>query len=107
MRKVTFMIDDIASMKEIYKNELSGEKFDDTMKDQKPFRVIFSVIGNKSPDRYELSDMEGNRLNINDLNGYQRACIMGDCYKYFENKSNYYFKTDRPFGVVDITECEI
>jgi len=104
MRKVTFIIDDIASMKELFKNE---ENASEAMKDQKSFKAVFSVIGNKSPDRYELSDMNGNRLNINDLNGYQRACIMGDCYKYFESKSNYYFKTDKPFGVIGITECEI
>lgn len=107
MRKITFIIDDMASMKELYRSDLTGEKFDEIMKDQKPFRVIFSVIGDKCPDRYELSDMDGNKLNINDLNGYQKGCIIGDCYSYFESKSNYCFQTGKPFGVVDITECEI
>lgn len=107
MRKVTFIIDDIASMKEIYKNELSGDKFDNIMKDQKPFKAIFSLIGNKYPDRYELSDADGNKLNINDLNGYQHGCIIGDCYSYFENNGNYCFKTEKPFGIINITECEI
>lgn len=107
MRKITFIIDDIESMKELYKNELTYKKFDEIMKDQKPFKATFSVIGDKYPDRYELSDTEGNKLTINDLNGYQRGCIINDCYKYFESKSGYYFKTEKPFGVIRITECEI
>lgn len=106
MRKITFVIDDIASLKELYKDNLTSDQFDEIMKNQKPFKAIFSLIGNKYPDRYELTDIDGNKLNINDLNGYQNGCIIGDCYRYFENKGNYCFKTDKPFGVINIEECE-
>lgn len=107
MRKITFIIDDMESMKELYKNELTAKQFDEIMKDQKPFKAIFSITGDKYPDRYELSDMEGNKLNTNDLNGYQRGCIINDCYSYFENKCGYCFQTKMPFGVINIKECNV
>lgn len=107
MRKVTFIIDDLESMKELYWNNLTAKKFDEIMKDQKPFKATFSVIGNKYPDRYELIDTKGNKLTINDLNGYQRGCIINDCYSYFEGKNNYCFQTEKPFGVIKIQESEV
>lgn len=100
MRKVTFIIDDMASMRELYKDDLTEE----FAKNQESFKVIYSLIGNKNPDRYELHDMKGNKLNVNDLNGYQRSCIINDCYKYFCGKGNYCFGTAKPFGVLSITE---
>ena len=107
MRKITFIIDDMESMKELYRNELTAKQFDSIMKDQKPFKAIFSITGDKYPDRYELSDTEGNKLNIHDLNGYQKGCIINDCYAYFEGKDGYCFQTEKPFGVINIKECEV
>jgi hypothetical protein len=103
MRKVTFVIDDVASMRELYKDDLTEE----LTKDKESFKVIYSLIGNKDPDRYELHDMNGNKLNVNDLNGYQRGCIINDCFKYFSGKGNYCFETAKPFGVISITESEV
>jgi hypothetical protein len=100
MRKLTFIIDDLASMRELYKDDLTEE----FAKDREPFKVIYSLVGNKYPGRYELHDMNGNKLNVNDLNGYQRGCIINDCYKYFSGKGNYCFGTVKPFGVISITE---
>jgi len=107
MKKITFIIDDIESMKELYKNEITAIQFNEIMKDQKPFKAILSIMGDRYPDRYELSDVEGNKLTTNDLNGYQKGCIINDCYSYFENKGNYCFQTKMPFGVINIKECEV
>lgn len=107
MRKVTFIIDDLESMRELYRNELTAKQFDEIMKDQKPFKATFSITGDKYPDTYELTDTDGNKLTINDLNGYQRGCIINDCYAYFEGKGGYCFQTVKPFGVINIKECEV
>jgi hypothetical protein len=100
MRKVTFVIDDMASMGELYKDDSTEE----LTKDKKSFKVIYSLIGNEDAHRYELHNMNGNKLNVNDLNSYQRSCIINDCYKYFSGKGNYCFGTVKPFGVVSVTE---
>lgn len=100
MRKVTFAIDDVASMRELYQDDLTEE----LTKDKESFKVVYSLIGNKDPDRYELHDMNGNKLNVNDLNGYHMGCIINDCHKYFFGKGNYCFGTAKPFGVISITE---
>ena len=105
MRKVTFVIDDI----EYFKHEwnLSDENVVEIFGDTESFKVIYTIIGNgNNPDRYELSDFEGNKINLRGLNGYQRGVVLSDCMAYFidgkcHNGSN------RPHGVIKIEEKEI
>lgn len=82
MRIVIFKIDDQAWMQNAYNmtNEQTTHIFDNV----KPFRVIYTIIGEKTnADRYTLTDYEGNKLNINDMNGYQKGAILNDCMAYF------------------------
>ena len=39
-----------------------------------------------SYDRFELTDFEGNKININDLNGYQRGVVLESCVRHFTGK---------------------
>ena len=103
MRKVTFIIDDMEYLRNLYKKELTEEQFNNIKGDLKPFKAIFTLTGDKYPDRYTLTTPEGEKLNINDLNGYQTGCILGDCYSYYEGKG-YCHKTESPCGVVEIKE---
>ena len=77
MRKVTFIIDD--------------EKF---------FREDFKL------NKYELTDHNGVKMSMRDLNGYQHRIIINDCYSYFEGRP-YQNKADKPCGVIQIIDEEI
>lgn len=106
MRKVTFIINDLKWMRKFYK--LSDEQFNDMFKNQKPFKCIYTLYGegNKSPDRYELTDYDGNNININDLNGYQRGVVLNDCMAYFTG-GKYTNNGKEPCGVIEIKEEDI
>lgn len=73
MRKVIFKIDD----KEYFRRELEKENVPNDIKEEilnsvKGFKSIYTLYGNeKQVDRYELTDQDGNKININDLNGYE------------------------------------
>lgn len=99
MRKITFNINDLEWMRQHYK--ISDKEFDNIFGDKTSFQVTYILVGNESPDRYELFDMDGNKLNINDRNGYERGFVFNDCYKYFMGK------TSDPYGVISIKEEEI
>lgn len=53
-----------------------------------------------------MTDYDGNKININDLNGYEKGVVLNDCYAYFVG-GKYCFDSDKPCGVVDIVEEEI
>lgn len=57
-------------------------------------------------DRYELTDYDGNRIDINSLNGYEKGVILNDCYAYFVGRK-YHSDAKEPFGVVEIVEEEV
>ena len=57
-------------------------------------------------DRYELTDHDGNKIDIDDLNGYEKGVILNDCHTYFTG-GKFHSGVDNPFGVVEITEEEI
>ena len=89
MRKATYYIDDIATLKRVH-----GMKDDDFV-ELKPFKAIYTLINthnDRMPDRYELI-IDGKKANINDLNGYQRGWILNDCWNHFmgiEPKGGHY-----------------
>ncbi len=105
MRKVIFTIDDLEFLKRQY--NLTDEQMNDIFSNKESFKVIYTLIGeDKSIDRYELTDYDGNKIILNDLNGYQRGVILNDCMAYFTG-GKYHSNAEVPCGVVDIKEDEI
>lgn len=102
MRKVIFKIDDLAFFKRHY--NLTDDQMQDIFSDKESFKVIYTLIGEgKSIDRYELTAYDGNKINLNDLNGYQKGVVLNDCKAYFTG-GKYHSNAEVPCGVVDIKE---
>lgn len=74
MRRTTYLIDDVKGfMKNINSDEL---------KSIQGFKVYYTLEENKNGVYYYLEDMNNNKLNLNDLNGYQKQFIQ-ECYNNF------------------------
>lgn len=102
MRKVIFKIDDIEWFRRFY--EVSEEDFKKVFEGKESFKVIFTLYGNgKTVDRHELTDFNGNKKNINDLNGYEKGVILNDCYAYFEGRK-YHSEARIPGGMIEVIE---
>ena len=102
MRKVTFKIDDLAWLKRHY--NLTEGQTKDIFSDQKAFKVLYTLIGEgTNVDRYELTDYDGNKLRMDELNGYERGVVLNDCYAYFTG-GKYHSDTKEPCGVIKIVE---
>lgn len=101
-RKVAFIINDLEYFRKFY--NLTDEQFNSMLADQKPFKAVYTLIGNdKTVDKYILTDMDGNKLYMDDLNGYERGVVLNDCYAYFTG-GNYCDEGTDPCGVVEIKE---
>lgn len=104
MRKVIFTIDDLEYFKR--SNNLTEEQLQDIFGDKESFKVIYTLYGEGNCiDRYTLTDYDGNKVNLNDLNGYQRGVVLNDCMEYF-NGGKYHSNETEPCGVVDIQDME-
>lgn len=104
MRKVIFTIDDLVWMQKHY--NLTDEQMKDIFPDKESFRVIYTLYGEgKNVDRYDLTDYDGNKIHMNDLNGYEKGVVLNDCYAYFTG-GKYHSDTKEPCGVVDIQDME-
>lgn len=102
MRKVIFKIDDIEWFRRFY--EVPEEDFKKVFEGKESFKVIFTLYGNgKTVDRHELTDFNGNKKNINDLNGYEKGVILNDCYAYFEGRK-YHSEARIPVGMIEVIE---
>lgn len=101
-RKVTFTIDDLQCLRnEWKKNKLTDKEIDEifAMGTLSEFKCTFTLYGRGiTEDRYELFNVNGEKMNVNDLNSYQNGCIISECDAYFEGRN------DKPYGVVDIKE---
>ena len=108
MRKVIFTIDDVEYFKKmLHKQNVTEEVQKDILENINQFKVIYTLYGEgKNVDRYTLTDFDGNKVNLNDLNGYQKGVVLNDCYAYFTS-GKYHSDTKEPCGVVDIREEEI
>lgn len=64
------------------------------------FKAQFILYDNEfgNIDRYELMDMNDKCMDIDDLDSYQRSCIISGCYDYFEKDGN-----KLPYGVIKVT----
>ena len=102
MRKVTFRIDDYNYFKNLFYSRFPESPKEDIEKAlsglNSCFKATFILTGEKFPDQYELLSENGEKMNINSLNGYQKGIVICDCYRYFEGK------IESPCGVVDIKE---
>lgn len=108
MKKITFIINDNEYFRRLWKEQTTPEEVEKILEDVQPFKAIFTVYGsteNHTPDRYTLTTEDGEKLNINDLNGYQKGCVIGDCYRYFEGKRD--FEGGTPCGVINIKEEDV
>ena len=47
-----------------------------------------------------------NKININDLNGYEKGVVLNDCYAY-STGGKYHCNADKPCGVAEIIEEEV
>ena len=104
MRKVIFTIDDLKYFKR--NNNLTDMQAREIFGDKESFKVIYVLYGNENNvDRYELTDHNGNKVNLNHLNGYQRGVVLNDCMAYF-NGGKYFSNGTEPCGVVDIQDME-
>lgn len=108
MRKVIFKIDDKKYFRKEFENDncLKGQ-IDEILKAMNDFKAVYTLCGKgKQVDRYELTDHIGNKININDLNGYEKGVVLNDCYAYFTG-GKYHCNADKPCGVVEIIEKEV
>lgn len=104
MRKVIFTIDDLAWMQKHY--NLTDEQMKDIFANQESFKVIYTLYGEENnTERYTLTDYNGNKIKLKDLNGYQRCVVLSDCMSYFTG-GKYYNNSTEPCGVVDIQDME-
>lgn len=101
-RKVTFTINDTECLRKIWKAENSNVTDDEINSILDPLtetKCTFILYGrDTTEDRYELFDVNGEKMNINDLNPYQKGRIISECHAYFEGRK------DKPFGVIEIKE---
>lgn len=106
MRKVTFIINDLEWFRKFYK--MSDVQFNDIFGNEKPFKCIYVLYGegNKILERYELTDLDGNKIHRDELNGYQKGVVLNDCCAYFTD-GKYHSDTGEPCRVVDIKEEEV
>lgn len=104
MRKVIFTIDDLAWMQKHY--SLTDEQMKDIFKDKKSFKVVYTLYGEgKNIDRYDLTDYDEIKINLDELNGYEKGVVLNDCCAYFTD-GKYHSDTKEPCGVVDIQDME-
>lgn len=103
MRKVIFKIDDYEYFKKEFELEgVNAEESERILKHIKPFKAIYTLYGNgNSIERYELTDLDGNKIDFNSLNGYERGMVLNDCKRYFSSTEH-----NKPCGVVDIQDME-
>lgn len=108
MRKVIFTIDDMEYFKRmLQKQNTTEEAQKDILDNLNQFKVIYTLYGEgKKVDRYTLTDHDGNKINLNDLNGYQRGVVLNDCMAYF-NGGKYHSNGTEPCGVINIQEMEV
>jgi energy-converting hydrogenase A subunit M len=105
MRKVIFCIDDLKYLDNLMIAEnIDQEERKNILMGLDSFKAIYTLYGtNNSPDRYTLTDVDGKKILLCNLNGYQKGVILNDCMSYFCGGS-YHENGEGPFGVVNIQE---
>ena len=107
MRKVIFTIDDVEYFKRMLQNQnVTKEAQKDILDNLNQFKVIYTLYGEgKNIDRYDLTDYDKIKINLDELNGYEKGVVLNDCCAYFTG-GKYHSDTKEPCGVVDIQDME-
>ena len=104
MRKVIFTINDHEFFRKRY--DLSPEQMQCLYGNEPGFRAKYTLISrpdnDRMIDRYELTDLDGGKMNINDLIPYQRGVILVDCKRFFEEQRPFIGNGKQPTGVTRI-----
>ena len=98
MKRCTYHINDTEYMRRMYEDV---PNIDEILSDLDPFICKYTLFiedtnGGSHPTRFELTDADGNKLDINTLNGYQKGVVLGSCYQ------NFIDGTTEPFGAMQI-----
>ena len=87
MREVTYYINDHEFMRELYKDAPNLDSIMSGLSD--PFVCVYTLKGLIVPGYptteysfYELKDVVGRKIDMDDLNGYQRGIILRDCQRH-------------------------
>lgn len=87
MRRITYLIDDKTGFEELLKKEkLSMKENQEILDNIKGFSAYYTLEDDKSGMRYCLEDLKGNRININNLNGYENM-YLNECFNCFMKKT--------------------
>lgn len=104
MRKVVFYIDDLCYFRQEF--NLTEAQINNIFNNKVSFKVIYTLYGEgKNVNKYELTDYNGNKINLNSLNGYQRGVVLSDCMAYFTG-GKYHSNNSSPCGVIKIEEMK-
>lgn len=98
-RRVTYHINDHESLRMMYAGAEGLEGILESL--PPPFICTYTLIGdsgNMYPDRYELRDEEGNKININSLNGYQKGVVLDNAKRHYSGMN------DDMYGIMSYTE---
>ena len=79
MKAIKYIIRDREYFKKLYGATIN---VDEVLGNTTDFNVNYTLFETETGLRYEIDDLKGNKLNINDLNGYQKS-ILNECYKHF------------------------
>lgn len=106
MEKVSYKIDIVKYLVDLAIRENPGvdpEKIKKTIGSGDEWKVVYSLFGVRGsfPNRYTLTDYDGNRIDITTINNFQHS-ILGDCFNNFWNPK----KFPDPLGAIEITAEE-
>ena len=70
------------------KFNLPDKQMTEIFGDKESFKVIYMITSDgRNPDKYELTDYDGNKIPLDSLNGYQKGVVLNDCMAYFSCKN--------------------
>ena len=107
-KSIKFVIDDLEYFRREFLRqnpELTSEQVADILCNLNDFKAIYTLYQDENGrQRYELTDVGGNNINLSDLNGYQKGVIINDCWRYF----NYYMRHGKaPEEYKDYSDTEM
>lgn len=105
---MTFQIDVLQSLYDLavkQNPDIPPEKIKETLGTDN-FKAIYTLYGKSDacfPDCYTLTDTDGNRIKLDDLNGFEKS-IINSCFSFWYNPEKH---MDDMFGVLEATEEEL
>ena len=85
--------------------DITDKEINNLLEGLENWQAIFILTGSdgsKQPDKYSLTDTEGNEININTLNGFQNGVVICDCYRFYEGKTVFTNNDNSPCGIIAI-----